>query len=76
MAENLNMLYADIMIAAIVLAVLFYLALLLQLDNYAAKIRLKGLPVSEISKMWRTFFRLALPFQLGGSDLHAAGHAD
>lgn len=55
MAENLNMPYADIIIAAAVPALLFYLALLLQVDCYAAKVGLKGLPASEIPKMWPTF---------------------
>ena len=55
MAENLNMPYADIIIAAAVPAILFYLALLLQVDNYAAKTGLKGQSASEIPKMWPTF---------------------
>jgi len=55
MAENLNMPYADIIIAATVPAILFYLALLLQVDNYAAKVGLKGQPASEIPKLWPTF---------------------
>lgn len=55
MAENLNMPYADIIIAAAVPAVLFYLALLLQVDNYAAKVGLKGQPADEIPKIWPTF---------------------
>ena len=55
MAENLNMPYADIIIAAAVPAILFYLALLLQVDNYAAKVGLKGQPASEIPKIWPTF---------------------
>jgi len=55
MAENLNMPYADIIIAAAVPAILFYLALLLQVDNYAAKVGLEGQPASEIPKLWPTF---------------------
>lgn len=55
MAENLNMPYADIIIAAAVPAILFYLALLLQVDNYAAKVGLKGQPAEEIPKIWPTF---------------------
>lgn len=55
MAENLNMPYADIIIAAAVPAILFYLALLLQVDNYAAKVGLKGQPAEEIPKVWPTF---------------------
>ena len=55
MAENLNMPYADIIIAAAVPALLFYLALLLQVDNYAAKTGLKGQPASEIPQIWPVF---------------------
>ena len=55
MAENLNMPYADIIIAAAVPALLFYLALLLQVDNYAAKAGLKGQPASEIPQIWPVF---------------------
>ena len=55
MAENLNMPYADIIIAAAVPAILFYLALLLQVDNYAAKVGLKGQPAEEIPAIWPTF---------------------
>lgn len=52
MAEFLNVAYSTIVIAALVPAVLFYLALLLQADNYAARNGLKGQPASEIPKLW------------------------
>ena len=52
MAEFLNVSYATVVVAALVPAVLFYLALLLQADNYAARNGLKGQPASEIPKMW------------------------
>ena len=52
MAEFLNVSYSTIVLAAIVPAVLFYLALLLQADNYAARNGLKGQPASEIPKLW------------------------
>jgi len=55
MAENLNMPYADIILAAAVPAILFYLTLILQVDNYAAKVGLKGQPAHEIPKLWPTF---------------------
>ncbi|MEQ9125203.1 MAG: TRAP transporter fused permease subunit, partial [Alphaproteobacteria bacterium] len=55
MAENLNMPYADIIIAAAVPAILFYLTLILQVDNYAAKVGLKGQPDHEIPRLWPTF---------------------
>ena len=52
MAEFLNVSYSTIVVAAIVPAVLFYLALLLQADNYAARNGLKGQPQSEIPNLW------------------------
>jgi TRAP transporter 4TM/12TM fusion protein len=51
MAEFLNVSYATVVIAALVPAVLFYLALLLQADNYAARNGLRGQPASEIPKL-------------------------
>lgn len=54
MAEFLNVSYATVMIAAIVPAVLFYLALLFQADNYAARAGLKGQPANEIPPLWDT----------------------
>jgi TRAP transporter 4TM/12TM fusion protein len=54
MAEFLNVPYSTVMIAAIVPAVLFYLALLLQADNYAARNGLKGQPAEEIPSLWAT----------------------
>ncbi len=52
MAEFLNVSYSTIVIAAIVPAVLFYLALILQADNCAARNGLKGQPASEIPNLW------------------------
>ena len=54
MAEFLNVPYSTVMIAAVVPAVLFYLALLLQADNYAARNNLKGQPADEIPDLWET----------------------
>jgi len=54
MAEFLNIPYRDIVIAAAVPSFLFYLALLLQVDCYAAVKGLKGQPASEIPRMWET----------------------
>lgn len=51
MAENLNVSYATVMVAAIVPAVLFYLALLLQADGYAARNQLTGQDEAEIPKV-------------------------
>jgi TRAP transporter 4TM/12TM fusion protein len=55
MAEFLNVPYATVMIAAIVPAVIFYVALLLQVDAYAAVNGLKGMEESEIPDLWETF---------------------
>ncbi len=54
MASFLGVPYSEIMIAAFLPALLFYLALLFQVDNYAAKRGLKGLPESEIPSLKAT----------------------
>jgi TRAP transporter 4TM/12TM fusion protein len=54
MAEFLNISYATVMIAAVVPALLFYLALLFQADNYAARNGLRGQPAHEIPELWPT----------------------
>jgi len=48
MADFLQMDYVDICIAAAIPAILYYFGLLMQVDAYAAKIGLKGLPQEEI----------------------------
>ncbi|OCX58120.1 hypothetical protein BFP70_18830 [Thioclava sp. SK-1] len=54
MAENLNVPYSTVMIAAIVPAALFYLALLLQTDCYAARRSLKGQRPEDLPKLGAT----------------------
>ena len=54
MAEFLNIPYADIVIAAAVPSILFYAALLFQVDCYAAVNGLKGQPAEEIPDLWDT----------------------
>ena len=55
MAEFLNVPYSTVMIAAIVPALLFYLALMLQADNYAARNGLQGQPAKRNSRaLWAT----------------------
>jgi TRAP transporter 4TM/12TM fusion protein len=54
MAEFLNIPYSDVVIAAAVPALLFYLALLFQVDCYAAVHGLKGLPADEIPSLLET----------------------
>ncbi|PSF11956.1 C4-dicarboxylate ABC transporter [Marinobacter fuscus] len=67
MASFLGVAYAEIMIAAFLPALLFYLALLFQVDNYAARRGLKGLPEEEIPSLketlkegWPYLFSLAM----------------
>ena len=67
MAEFLNIPYRDIVIAAAVPSCLFYRALLLQVDCYAAAKGLRGQPAAEIPSMretlkdgWFYLFSLAL----------------
>ena len=55
MAEFLNIPYSDVVIAAAVPALFFYLALLLQVDCYAAINGLRGQPPEEIPGLWETF---------------------
>ncbi|MGZ0187948.1 MAG: TRAP transporter permease, partial [Alphaproteobacteria bacterium] len=54
MAEFLGIPYSDIVIAAAVPSILFYAALLLQVDCYAAVNGLKGQPAEEIPSLIRT----------------------
>ncbi|KAA0892763.1 TRAP transporter permease [Pusillimonas sp. ANT_WB101] len=67
MASFLGVPYSDIMVAAFLPALLFYIALLFQIDNYAARRGLKGLPESEIPDLkstlkdgWPYVFSLAM----------------
>ncbi len=54
MASFLAVPYADIMIAAFLPALLFYIALLFQVDNYAARTGLKGMEDHEIPRVMDT----------------------
>jgi TRAP transporter 4TM/12TM fusion protein len=72
MAQILGISYATIMVAAFIPAILYYLSLLCQVDAYAAKKGLKGLPKAYIPSLkatlkegWPYLFSLAfLVFQL------------
>jgi TRAP transporter 4TM/12TM fusion protein len=46
--------YSVIMIAALIPALLYYYGLLVQVDAYAARVGLKGLPREEIPSLWKT----------------------
>lgn len=52
MASFLGVQYSTIIVAAIIPALMFYVALLLQVDMFAARKGLQGLPKSEIPKIW------------------------
>lgn len=54
MASFLNVPYAQIVVAAALPAILYYLALIIQADLYAARTGLKGLPEEEIPNLWET----------------------
>src|SRR6201746_1482144 len=53
-AQFLNVSYADVAIAAIIPAVLYYVGLFMQVDSYAARHGLKGIPRAELPKIWDT----------------------
>ncbi|WP_407474630.1 TRAP transporter permease [Sulfitobacter sp. PM12] len=52
MASFLGVQYSSIVIAALIPAILFYVALLFQVDMYAARRGLAGLPRSETPPVW------------------------
>jgi TRAP transporter 4TM/12TM fusion protein len=53
-AQFLNISYAEVAVAAIIPAALYYLALFTQVDAYAARNNLKGLPRAELPSVWIT----------------------
>ena len=53
-AQFLNVSYADVALAAIIPAVLYYVGLFMQVDSYAARHNLKGIPRAELPKVWDT----------------------
>ncbi|NDW02262.1 TRAP transporter fused permease subunit [Salipiger sp. PrR002] len=52
MASFLGVQYSSIVIAAVIPALMFYVALLFQVDMYAARRGLRGLPRSEMPAIW------------------------
>ena len=54
MASFLNVPYAEVVVAAFLPALLFYLALMLQTDCYAARNGLVGMDRSEVPPLWST----------------------
>ena len=53
-AQFLNISYAEVALAAVIPAALYYLALFIQVDAYAARNGLMGLPRAELPSMWAT----------------------
>jgi TRAP transporter 4TM/12TM fusion protein len=53
-AQFLNISYAEVALAAVIPAALYYLALFIQVDAYAARNGLKGLPRVELPSAWAT----------------------
>ncbi|MEO1910171.1 MAG: TRAP transporter fused permease subunit [Paracoccus sp. (in: a-proteobacteria)] len=52
MASFLGVQYSSIVIAAVIPALMFYVALLFQVDMYAARRGMQGLPRSEMPALW------------------------
>ena len=46
--------YAVVIVAAFIPAILYYYGLLVQVDAYAARVGLKGLPKEELPPIWKT----------------------
>ncbi|MAZ04119.1 MAG: C4-dicarboxylate ABC transporter [Sneathiella sp.] len=55
MAVFLNIPYITIAVAAIIPSILYYLALFIQIDAYAAKNNMPGLPKEQLPKLGETF---------------------
>ncbi len=53
-AQYLNVSYAEVALAAIIPATLYYIGLFMQVDAYAARHGLKGLQRSELPRLWDT----------------------
>lgn len=53
-AQFLNISYAEVALAAVIPAALYYLGLFMQVDSYSARHGLKGLPRAELPRVWTT----------------------
>ena len=51
MAQFMNTSYADVALAATIPSVLYYIGLFMQVDSYAARHDLKGIPAAELPKL-------------------------
>lgn len=54
MAQFLNISYAEVALAAAIPAALYYYGLFMQVDAYAARNGLKGIPRAELPRLWET----------------------
>ncbi len=54
MAINLELPYRDIVVAAVIPSVLYFFALFMQIDGYAARTKLRGLPRAELPSLRET----------------------
>ncbi|MET4698491.1 TRAP transporter 4TM/12TM fusion protein [Constrictibacter sp. MBR-5] len=54
MASFLNVPYVEVVIAATIPSLLYYFGLFMQIDAYAARRGMKGLPASELPSLWQT----------------------
>ena len=54
MAINLEVPYRDIVVAAVIPSLLYFFALFMQIDGYAARTKLEGLPRSELPSLKAT----------------------
>ncbi len=71
MAEFLQIPYSDVVLAALVPAILYYVALFIQADLEAARLGISRVPKEDIPAGRLVATRPALPVRLRGADLHA-----
>lgn len=55
MAQFMNTSYADVALAATIPSVLYYVGLFAQVDAYAARHKLEGIPRAELPRFWDAF---------------------
>jgi TRAP transporter 4TM/12TM fusion protein len=60
-ADYLSIPYGDVAMAALVPALLYYLAVFIQIDLEAARLGLAGIPAAQLPK-WRSMLRFSLSF--------------
>jgi len=63
MAGLLNVRYVEICVAAVIPALLYYLSLFIQVDSYAGKHKLRGLPANQVPPLKQSVLRF-LPYMV------------